>query len=166
MPAQYIAMRNAFKKKGMNDKAAKAKAAAIYNAKHKDSPVGRYSEAFCNFMEKRWEKPDVNPEEIYAIYGKTNHPSSSSKNNHSSEARQRAMARAKTPVRRIRLGEQLVGAGGNEGNEQGATSAGSPTASKTSKGLKLKYPKKPEEVVKPLANEAFCQFMKMYNDKE
>ena len=51
MPRQYVSMRDAFKKKGMSDKAAKAKAAAIYNSKHHDDPVGRYTEAFCSFME-------------------------------------------------------------------------------------------------------------------
>lgn len=43
MPKQYTAMRDAFKKKGMSDKAAKAKAARIYNSKHKKNPVTRNS---------------------------------------------------------------------------------------------------------------------------
>jgi len=45
MPAQYEAMRDSFKKKGMSDKAAKAKAARIYNSnpKHKRNPVTRGS---------------------------------------------------------------------------------------------------------------------------
>lgn len=43
MPKQYEAMRDSFKKKGMSDKAAKAKAARIYNSKHKRNPVTRNS---------------------------------------------------------------------------------------------------------------------------
>lgn len=43
MPKQYEAMRDSFKKKGMSDKAAKAKAARIYNSKHKKNPVTRKS---------------------------------------------------------------------------------------------------------------------------
>jgi len=43
MPAQYIAMRDNFKSQGMSDKAAKAKAARIYNSKHKKNPVTRGS---------------------------------------------------------------------------------------------------------------------------
>lgn len=43
MPKQYVAMRDAFKKQGMSDKAAKTKAAKIYNAKHKQYPVTRSS---------------------------------------------------------------------------------------------------------------------------
>lgn len=43
MPKQYEAMRDSFKKKGMSDKAAKAKAARIYNSKHKKNPVTRNS---------------------------------------------------------------------------------------------------------------------------
>lgn len=39
MPAQYEAMRDKFKSQGMSDRAAKSKAAAIYNAKHKSHPV-------------------------------------------------------------------------------------------------------------------------------
>jgi Mrp family chromosome partitioning ATPase len=77
------------------------------------------------------------------------------------------MDKARTPVRRVKLGEdfpgQATGASG-EGNEQGVS--GAATSSKTSKGLTLKKPKRPEDVVKPLANEAFCQFMKTYKDKE
>jgi hypothetical protein len=41
MPAGYTKMRDAFKKKGMGDKAAKKKAARIWNAKHKSNPVTR-----------------------------------------------------------------------------------------------------------------------------
>ena len=43
MPAQYEAIRDSFVKKGMSLKAAKTKAAKIYNSKHKKKPVGRYS---------------------------------------------------------------------------------------------------------------------------
>ena len=43
MPKAYTAMRDAFKKKGMSDKAAKTKAAKIYNSKHKSKPVTRNS---------------------------------------------------------------------------------------------------------------------------
>lgn len=45
MPEQYVAMRDKFKKEGMGDKAAKAKAAKIYNSKpeHKKNPVTRGS---------------------------------------------------------------------------------------------------------------------------
>lgn len=43
MPRQYEAMRDAFKAKGLSDKAAKAKAARIYNSKHKKNPVTRGS---------------------------------------------------------------------------------------------------------------------------
>lgn len=42
-PKQYVAMRDEFKKEGMDDKAAKTKAAKIYNAKHPDKPVTRKS---------------------------------------------------------------------------------------------------------------------------
>jgi len=41
MPAGYEKMRDKFKKNGMSDKAAKKKAARIWNAKHKDNPVTR-----------------------------------------------------------------------------------------------------------------------------
>jgi len=41
MPKQYERLRDAFKKKGMSDKAAKRKAARIYNAKHPENPVTR-----------------------------------------------------------------------------------------------------------------------------
>ncbi len=39
MPEQYVAMRDKFKEDGMSDQDAKAKAAAIYNSKHKEHPV-------------------------------------------------------------------------------------------------------------------------------
>lgn len=42
MPKGYEKMRDAFKKKGMSDKAAKTKAARIWNSKHKGrQTVGR-----------------------------------------------------------------------------------------------------------------------------
>jgi hypothetical protein len=41
MPKAYEKMRDSFKRKGMSDKAAKTKAAKIYNAKHPDRPVTR-----------------------------------------------------------------------------------------------------------------------------
>lgn len=44
MPKQYEAMRDSFKKKGMSSKAAKTKAAKIYNSKHPSAPVSRYSD--------------------------------------------------------------------------------------------------------------------------
>jgi len=43
MPKQYEAMRDKFKKEGMSDQAAKAKAAKIYNSKHPKNPVTRNS---------------------------------------------------------------------------------------------------------------------------
>jgi len=43
MPKAYESMRDSFKAKGMSDKAAKAKAARIYNSKHKRNPVTRNS---------------------------------------------------------------------------------------------------------------------------
>jgi hypothetical protein len=39
MPKQYEALRDKFKKEGLSDKAAKEKAAAIYNSKHPKTPV-------------------------------------------------------------------------------------------------------------------------------
>ncbi len=41
MPKGYEKMRDAFKKKGLGEKAAKKKAAMIWNAKHKSNPVTR-----------------------------------------------------------------------------------------------------------------------------
>ena len=41
MPRGYEKLRDAFKKEGMGDKAAKGKAARIWNAKHKSNPVTR-----------------------------------------------------------------------------------------------------------------------------
>lgn len=43
MPKQYEAMRDKFKKEGMSDKAAKKKAARIYNSEHPKHPVTRKS---------------------------------------------------------------------------------------------------------------------------
>lgn len=37
-------MRDSFKKKGLSDKAAKTKAAKIYNSKHPKAPVTRHSD--------------------------------------------------------------------------------------------------------------------------
>lgn len=39
MPKAYERMRDTFKREGLSDKAAKAKAARIYNAKHPKAPV-------------------------------------------------------------------------------------------------------------------------------
>lgn len=39
MPKAYERMRDKFKSEGMSDKAAKGKAARIYNAKHPKNPV-------------------------------------------------------------------------------------------------------------------------------
>lgn len=44
MPKQYEAMRDKFKSEGLSDKAAKTKAAKIYNSKHKKNPVTRKSD--------------------------------------------------------------------------------------------------------------------------
>lgn len=41
MPREYEKMRDKFKSEGLSDKAAKTKAAKIWNAKHKDKPVTR-----------------------------------------------------------------------------------------------------------------------------
>ena len=41
MPKQYTKMRDKFKREGMSDKAAKKKAARIYNSKNPKKPVGR-----------------------------------------------------------------------------------------------------------------------------
>jgi len=41
MPRGYEKIRDAFKRKGMSDKAAKAKAARIWNAAHSGNPVTR-----------------------------------------------------------------------------------------------------------------------------
>lgn len=44
MPAQYEAIRDNLKKKGMSTKEAKKHAAMIYNSKHKKNPVTRNSD--------------------------------------------------------------------------------------------------------------------------
>ena len=41
MPKGYEKLRDALKRKGMSDQAAKAKAARIWNAKHPGNPVTR-----------------------------------------------------------------------------------------------------------------------------
>jgi hypothetical protein len=43
MPKAYEKMRDSFKSEGMSDKAAKTKAAKIYNSKHPGKPVTRGS---------------------------------------------------------------------------------------------------------------------------
>lgn len=45
MPAQYEAMRDSFIRQGMGEKAAKKKAARIYNSKHPGAPVTRNSDS-------------------------------------------------------------------------------------------------------------------------
>lgn len=44
MPAEYEGIRDSLLAKGMSLKNAKKHAAMIYNSKHKDNPVGRYSD--------------------------------------------------------------------------------------------------------------------------
>lgn len=44
MPEQYEKIRDSLVKSGKSLKAAKSEAAAIYNTKHKNNPVGRYSD--------------------------------------------------------------------------------------------------------------------------
>lgn len=44
MPKGYEKMRDAFRREGMSDSAAKAKAARIWNSKHPGTPVGRHGE--------------------------------------------------------------------------------------------------------------------------
>jgi hypothetical protein len=118
--------------------------------------------SFCQFMEKKWEKVPIDKKELFGMFGKDSPPSTSSKNSRSPEARAKAMDKARTPVRRVKLGEDFPGqatGASAEGNEQGVASAGSPTSAKSKK---LKYPKKPEEIVKPVdtaMKEAFCNFM-------
>ena len=113
MPHGYEVMRDQFAKK-MGLKAAKKKAAMIWNSKHKGAEaVGPHRESIQSFVDFMEDYPG-----------------------------------------------QIVGGGGNEGNEQGAS--GAATSSKDmGTGVKLKKPKspeesikKPEEVVKPLANES------------
>lgn len=57
MPKEYLKMRDEFKKEGLSDKKAKSKAAAIYNSKHKEHPVGRYTEEstpYFDLLEAWW----------------------------------------------------------------------------------------------------------------
>lgn len=44
MPREYLSMKRKFKQEGLSEKAAKQKAARIYNSRHK-KPVGRNYEA-------------------------------------------------------------------------------------------------------------------------
>ena len=44
MPAEYVAMRDKFKSEGLDDAAAKTKAAKIYNSRHPGAPVTRNEE--------------------------------------------------------------------------------------------------------------------------
>jgi hypothetical protein len=44
MPAQYEAIRDKFISEGTDTKEAKTRAAKIYNSKHPEEPVGRYSD--------------------------------------------------------------------------------------------------------------------------
>jgi hypothetical protein len=44
MPAQYERMRDQFESQGMSEDASQAKAAAIYNSRHKDAPVTGHHE--------------------------------------------------------------------------------------------------------------------------
>lgn len=53
MPAQYEAMRDSFIGKGMTSKAAKGKAARIYNSKHPGAPVGPHSDSKFKARKKR-----------------------------------------------------------------------------------------------------------------
>jgi hypothetical protein len=45
MPKQYEEMRDSFESKGMSDKAAKTKAAKIYNSTHHSNPVTSHDHA-------------------------------------------------------------------------------------------------------------------------
>lgn len=54
MPAQYEAMRDKFKREGMSAKAAKSKAARIYNAKHPEKLVtGSHRASYRKALKKR-----------------------------------------------------------------------------------------------------------------
>jgi tRNA nucleotidyltransferase (CCA-adding enzyme) len=60
MPHGYEVMRDSFKKKGLPDKAAKKKAAMIWNSKHKSNPVTRAKhEAFCSFIKNFEEEHGI-----------------------------------------------------------------------------------------------------------
>lgn len=56
MPKQYEAMRDKFMAEGMSMKAAKGKAARIYNAKHKANPVTRSYDAKHKMMPMKAKK--------------------------------------------------------------------------------------------------------------
>lgn len=56
MPAQYVAMRDKFRSSGMSLKAAKTKAAKIYNSKHKSDPVGSGYDAKHGLIHKQAAK--------------------------------------------------------------------------------------------------------------
>lgn len=164
MPHGYEVMRDQFARK-MGLKAAKKKAAMIWNSKHKGAEaVGRYTEALCHFMEARWEKPTEKEKQLaYARYGKTR-TSTSLKNTKTASHKSNAMWKAKRSEPKSisfdtrELSDfiedypgQATGSS-SEGNEQGIGPA-SPTTSKSSNGIKLKKPLPSEKIVKPLANE-------------
>ena len=56
MPAGYEKMRDRFKSEGLSDKAAKTKAAKIWNSKHKDNPVGRHHKLGSHKSKKDFHK--------------------------------------------------------------------------------------------------------------
>lgn len=63
MPAEYLAMKRKFKKKGMKDDDAKTKAAKIFNSKNPNNPVGpNYEEEIAKKKKgkKRGKKRPVN----------------------------------------------------------------------------------------------------------
>lgn len=53
MPKQYLAMKRKFKSQGMDDDAAKTKAAKIYNSKHPGAPVTKGYDAKRSRKRKR-----------------------------------------------------------------------------------------------------------------
>lgn len=53
MPAQYEAMRDHFIREGMKSKAAKAKAARIYNSRHPGAPVTGHSKGETDNRDSR-----------------------------------------------------------------------------------------------------------------
>lgn len=52
MPKAYEKMRDAFEKEGLSLKAAKTKAAKIYNSRHPKSPVGRHNKEDEEFIRR------------------------------------------------------------------------------------------------------------------
>ena len=60
MPRQYESMRDKFAKEGMDYDDAQAKAAAIYNSKHKDKPVTGKSDK-KGAKKKRKKRPQPLP---------------------------------------------------------------------------------------------------------